>query len=95
VTPTSAAPTSGYLTTRQVADRIGATSQYVRELIRIGALDAIDLGHGPRASFRISEASVARFLADRAVRPTSDTTPTVPLPRRKPGATNPPAPRPT
>lgn len=64
------APVSGYLTTGQVAARIGATSQYVRELIHAGSLAAIDIGKGARSRFRVSEASVEQFLRDSAVIPT-------------------------
>ncbi|MGW7053103.1 helix-turn-helix domain-containing protein [Streptomyces sp. NPDC054887] len=69
MTSASAAPVSGFLTTGQVADRIGATSQYVRELIHSGVLDAIDIGIGDRPRFRVSAESVARFLTDRVVTP--------------------------
>lgn len=70
MTPSSAAPASGYLTTGQVAARIGATPQYVRGLIHAGTLDAINIGKGVRPSFRIPESAVAQFLQDRAVNPT-------------------------
>lgn len=69
MTPASAAPTSGYLTTGQAASRIGATPQYVRELIRAGRLQAIDISNGGRPSFRVSEASVEKFLHDATVSP--------------------------
>lgn len=68
MTSMPAASASGYLTTGEAATRIGATSQYVRELIRAGALDAIDISNGGRAVYRVAEASVAKFLTDRAVR---------------------------
>lgn len=69
MTPTPAAPMSGYLTTGQAASRIGATPQYVRELIRTGRLQAIDISNGGRPSFRVSETSVEQFLRDAAVTP--------------------------
>lgn len=69
MTSTSAAPASGYLSTGEVGARIGATSQYVRELIHAGVFDAIDIGIGDRARFRVSADSVAKFLRDRAVSP--------------------------
>ncbi|MET9517445.1 hypothetical protein [Streptomyces sp. NPDC002994] len=69
MTPTPAAPVSGFLTTGQAAARIGATSNYVRELIHSGVLDAIDIGIGDRPRFRVSAESVARFLCDRVVTP--------------------------
>ncbi|GFH34318.1 hypothetical protein [Streptomyces pacificus] len=67
MTPSSAAPVSGYLTTGEAGARIGATSNYVRELIRAGHLDAIDIGTGDRSRFRVAIASVDQFLAERAV----------------------------
>lgn len=67
MTPTSAAPASGYLTTGQAAARIGASTQYVRSLIHAGHLDAINISKGPRPRFRVAEASVIKFLAERAV----------------------------
>ncbi|MFG3510225.1 hypothetical protein ACGF5F_32535 [Streptomyces sp. NPDC047821] len=69
MTSTSAAPTSGFITTGQAASRIGSTSQYVRELIHAGHLDAIDIGIGERPRFRVSAESVTRFLRSRAVTP--------------------------
>lgn len=68
VTSMPAASASGYLTTGEAATRIGATSQYVRELIRAGALDAIDISNGGRAVYRVSETSIAKFVTDRRVR---------------------------
>lgn len=67
MTPSSAAPVSGYITPGEAGARIGATSNYVRELIRAGHLDAIDIGKGSRPRFRVTAASVDKFLADRAV----------------------------
>lgn len=69
MTPMPAAPVSGYLTTGQAAARIGATPQYIRELIHAGSLAAIDIGKGARARFRVSELSVEKFLLDAAVTP--------------------------
>lgn len=68
VTSTPAASASGYLTTGEAATRIGVTSQYVRDLIRAGALEAIDISTGGRAVYRVAEASLAKFLTDRTVR---------------------------
>lgn len=67
MTPLPAALTSGYLTTRQAADRIGVTPNYVRELIRAGALNAIDIGSGTRPTFRVAGESVESFRRERAV----------------------------
>ncbi|WP_127468697.1 excisionase family DNA-binding protein [Streptomyces sp. B27] len=71
MTPTPAAPMSGYLTTGQAASRIGSTTQYVRELIHAGHFDAIDIGTGERARFRVTAESVEKFLTARTVRPTT------------------------
>lgn len=68
MTSTPAASASGYLTTGEAATRIGATSQYVRDLIRAGALEAIDISTGGRAVYRVAEASLVKFLTDRTVR---------------------------
>lgn len=69
MTSTSAAPVSGFLTTGEAASRIGSTSQYVRELIHSGHLDAIDIGTGGRPRFRVAVDSVDRFLRARVVMP--------------------------
>lgn len=70
MTLASAAPEGGYLTTGEVATRIGGTSQHVRQLIRSGRLAAIDIakGHG-RPRFRVSEAALADFFRAAAVTP--------------------------
>ena len=69
MTPASAAPKSGFITTGEAASRIGSTSQYVRELIHAGHLDAIDIGTGDRPRFRVAVDSVDRFLRTRVVTP--------------------------
>jgi excisionase family DNA binding protein len=68
VTSASAAPVGGYLTTREIAERLGGTPQHVRQLIKSGRLQAIDIakGHG-RPRFRIAQAALADFLRDAAV----------------------------
>lgn len=67
------APTGDYLTTGEVARRIGGTTQHVRQLIKSGRLAAIDIakGHG-RPRFRVSEAALADFLRDAAVPTTQE-----------------------
>jgi len=70
MTPVPVAPTGGYLTTGEVAERIGGTSQHVRQLIKSGRLAAIDIAKASRRPrFRISEDSLASFLTDAAVKP--------------------------
>ncbi|WP_405769249.1 helix-turn-helix domain-containing protein [Actinacidiphila glaucinigra] len=73
MTPTSAAPASGYLTTGQAAARIGSTPQHVRGLIRAGAIQAIDIAKGQiRPRFRIPVAAVDQYLAAATVTPTEE-----------------------
>ena len=75
MTLASAAPKGGFLTTGEVAIRIGGTPQHVRELIKSGRIEAIDIAKGNgRPRFRVSEASLANFLDGAAVRtPTQPT----------------------
>jgi excisionase family DNA binding protein len=68
MTLASAAPEGGYLTTGEVAIRIGGTSQHVRQLIRSGRIEAIDIAKGGgRPRFRVSEAALVHFLRAAAV----------------------------
>lgn len=70
MTPVPVAPTGGFLTTGEVAIRIGGTSQHVRQLIKSGRLAAIDIAKGNgRPRFRIAEVALADFLRDAAVAP--------------------------
>jgi len=74
VTLASAAPSGGYLTTGEVAFRIGGTPQHVRELIKSGRIEAIDIAKGGgRPRFRVSEAALADFLSSATVRTTPST----------------------
>lgn len=69
MTLTSADQTGGYLTTGEVAIRIGGTPQHVRELIKSGRIEAIDIAKGyGRPRFRVSEAALADFLSNATVR---------------------------
>lgn len=69
MTLASAALPGGFLTTGEVAIRIGGTPQHVRELIKSGRLVAIDIAKGNcRPRFRISEESLADFLRQAIVR---------------------------
>jgi excisionase family DNA binding protein len=73
VTLASAALTGGFLTTGEVAIRIGGTPQHVRELIKSGRIEAIDIAKGSgRPRFRVSEAALAAFLRAAAVRSLPD-----------------------
>lgn len=66
------APSGGYLTTSQVAKRLGSTTQHVRQLIRAGHLKAIDIAKGDnRPRFRIPQASLDEFELNAAV-PTTE-----------------------
>ncbi|MER5584086.1 hypothetical protein ABT090_20940 [Streptomyces asoensis] len=69
MTPVSVAPTGDFLATGEVATRIGSTPQHVRELIKSGRIEAIDIAKGSgRPRFRVSEAALAAFLDSAAVR---------------------------
>jgi len=73
VTLASAALPGGFLTTGEVAIRIGGTPQHVRELIKSARIEAIDIAKGSgRPRFRVSEAALAAFLRAAAVRSLSD-----------------------
>lgn len=73
MTLASAALAGGFLTTGEVAIRIGGTPQHVRELIKSGRIEAIDIAKGSgRPRFRVSEAALAAFLRAAAVRSLSD-----------------------
>ncbi|WP_405888829.1 hypothetical protein OG762_36745 [Streptomyces sp. NBC_01136] len=70
MTPISVAPTGGYLTTGEVAIRIGSTSQHVRRLITSGRLAAIDIATGTeRPRFRVAATAVADYLRNAEVKP--------------------------
>lgn len=72
MTLASAAPKGGFLTTGEVAIRIGGTPQHVRELIKSGRIEAIDIAKGDgRPRFRVSEDALADFLDGAAVRTSS------------------------
>ncbi|GAP46907.1 helix-turn-helix domain-containing protein [Streptomyces azureus] len=63
MTSASVAPTGDYLTTGQVAKRIGSTPQHVRSLITSGRLSAINIAKGVgRPRFRIAESTLSEFL---------------------------------
>lgn len=69
MTLASAALPGGFLTTGEVAIRIGGTPQHVRELIKSGRIEAIDIAKGNgRPRFRVSEVALAAFLDSAAVR---------------------------
>lgn len=66
------APSGEYLTTGQVAVVLGSTSQHVRELIKAGHLEAIDIAKGDgRPRFRVPKAAFAEFIRERTV-PTTE-----------------------
>ncbi|GAA1065241.1 hypothetical protein GCM10009574_028540 [Streptomyces asiaticus] len=70
MTSASVAPSGDYLTTGQVARRIGSTPQHVRRLITSGRLAAIDIAVGAeRPRFRVAETSVADYLRGAEVKP--------------------------
>ena len=55
------------LTVAEVAKQLRCSPSPVYDLIRRGKLEAIDIGAGDRASYRISERAVAAFLAGNEV----------------------------
>ena len=55
-------------TVSQIAAAIGVSTRRVRELIRLGKLEATNVGLGERqASYRISQAQLDAFLTARRV----------------------------
>lgn len=70
MTSAPVAPTGDFLTTGQVAKRIGSTPQHVRSLITSGRLAAINIAAGQkRPRFRVAEGSVAAYLETARVSP--------------------------
>jgi excisionase family DNA binding protein len=63
-------PRETLLTVQQVADQLNVHPDTVRQWIRSGELEAIDLGG--RAGFRISETALDKFIRERKIKPTSD-----------------------
>ncbi|GGV45961.1 helix-turn-helix domain-containing protein [Streptomyces spectabilis] len=71
MTSASAASVGGYLTTGEVAARIGSTPQHVRRLIESGHLAAINIARGAlRPRFRISQSAIDDYLRSARVVPT-------------------------
>jgi excisionase family DNA binding protein len=54
-------------TVQEVADQLNVHPDTVRQWIRSGKLEAIDLGG--RAGFRVSESALQKFIRERKVRP--------------------------
>lgn len=70
MTHAPAAASGGYLTTGEVAVRIGGTPQHVRRLISSGRLPAINIARGSlRPRFRVPEVAVEEFLRAALVAP--------------------------
>jgi excisionase family DNA binding protein len=55
------------LTIRQVAERLQLTPRSVRQLVHRGELVGVRLGSSDRASIRIDEEALARWLRGRSV----------------------------
>jgi excisionase family DNA binding protein len=54
----------------EVAARLRLSRRTVLDKIRAGALEAINVGQGSRLpAYRVSEAALDRFLAERTVKP--------------------------
>lgn len=60
-------PRETMLTVQEVAEQLNVHPDTVRQWIRNGDLEAIDLGG--RAGFRISESALERFIRERKVKP--------------------------
>jgi hypothetical protein len=96
VTPTSVAPLGDYLTTGQVARRIGSTPQHVRRLITSGRLAAIDIASGTeRPRFRVAAIAVAAYLRNAEVKPGDGATGALRIPESVLNSTDSPEPQPT
>lgn len=54
-----------YLTTAQVAQRLGVSTKYVQRLVWRGELSAIRMGQSARAPMRFTEVELSRFLANQ------------------------------
>jgi len=63
-------PRDTLLTVQQVADQLNVHPDTVRQWIRSGELEAIDLGG--RAGFRVSETALDKFIRERKIKPTTD-----------------------
>ena len=59
-------PTRPWLSTEEVAARIGMSADYVRERIEAGDLAAVAWPSGSRVIYRISAADFAAFVARSA-----------------------------
>lgn len=87
MTSASVAPLGDYLTTGQVARRIGSTPQHVRRLITTGRLAAIDIATGSeRPRFRVAETSVANYLRAAEVKPGDGVTGALRIPESVPNS---------
>ncbi len=53
-----------WLTPKEVGPMIGWLEEKVRELIRDGHLEGIDVARGQRPAYRVSPEAVARFLEE-------------------------------
>lgn len=63
-------PRETMLTVQEVAEQLNVHPDTVRQWIRNGDLEAIDLGG--RAGFRVSESALDRFIRERKVKPASE-----------------------
>jgi len=56
---------SGLLTTQEAADALKTTPQFVRALIRRGALEGFNVSPGERTTWRIPTDALARYVVER------------------------------
>lgn len=63
------APANGLLTVKQVADRLGKSTDNVLGYIHTGSLKAVNVGKGmQRGRYRVSEDDLQEFLQRRTTR---------------------------
>jgi excisionase family DNA binding protein len=60
-------PGRRWLSTEQIAERVGMTGEWVRRQIIAGRLRALVFRTGSRATYRISEADLRHFMAEWSV----------------------------
>jgi excisionase family DNA binding protein len=59
--------TTRMLTVEDVAEDLAASAEHIRRLIRRGDLAAVNIATSGRPNYRISRASLEKYLRDHAV----------------------------
>jgi len=60
--------TERWLSTEQIAERVGMTGEWVRRQVIAGRLVALVFRTGSRSTYRISEAELSRFMNEWSVK---------------------------